>query len=73
VAPPIYDFTWNTVALTGQVNAIEHLLLPAVPEFLGALAAGLVSAAVTWAIQKWRKRGASAVANDGADSFTAGR
>lgn len=57
MATPIHDIAnMDTVILSGQVTSIEHLVVPAVPEFIGALAAMLVSAAVTKALQKWRKR-----------------
>ncbi|MFJ7179478.1 hypothetical protein ACIQXA_24465 [Streptomyces massasporeus] len=57
MATPIHDIAdMDTFVLSGQVTGMEHLVLPAVPEFIGALAAMLVSAAVTKARQKWRKR-----------------
>jgi hypothetical protein len=57
VTTPIHDIAnSDTFILSGQATGIEHLVLPAVPEFIGALAAMLVSAAVTKALQKWRKR-----------------
>ncbi|WP_329382640.1 hypothetical protein OG625_19855 [Streptomyces sp. NBC_01351] len=35
----------------------QHLLLAAVPEFLGALAAALVGAAAAWAWRRLSRRG----------------
>ncbi|MFE3206270.1 hypothetical protein [Embleya sp. NPDC059237] len=54
----------DSVFLSGQVNDIEHLLLPAVPEFIGALAATLVTAVATRALRKWRRRATSETADD---------
>ncbi|MCX5233901.1 hypothetical protein OG824_01445 [Streptomyces prunicolor] len=57
MATPLqYIANLDTLTLSDQVAGIEHVLLPAVPEFIGALLASLVSTAVTWAFQKWRKR-----------------
>jgi hypothetical protein len=65
VATPIHDIaSLVTISLRGQAIGIEHVLLPAVPEFIGALAATLVSAVVTWAFQKWRRRGTPEIVDD---------
>ncbi|MFJ2020910.1 hypothetical protein [Streptomyces nodosus] len=54
MATPIYDIaSMDSVILSSQVTGIEHVILSAVPEFIGALAAALVSSVVTWAFQKW--------------------
>ena len=65
MATRIYDITHtHTVILSGQVTGIEHLLMPAVPEFIGGLAATVVSAAVSWAFRKWRRSGTPTTTDD---------
>ncbi|MFF1548712.1 hypothetical protein [Streptomyces sp. NPDC058291] len=65
MATPIHDIASpDTVTLSGQANGIEHVLLLAVPEFIGGLAAMLVSAVVTWAFQKWRRRDTPDIIDD---------
>ncbi|MFF3466987.1 hypothetical protein [Streptomyces sp. NPDC002619] len=65
MATPIYDIaSVDSVMLSSHVTGIEHVLLPAVPEFIGALAATLVTAVVTWAFAKWRKHDAPKAVED---------
>ncbi|MEU6390169.1 hypothetical protein [Streptomyces sp. NPDC046939] len=65
MATPLHDIaSLGTVTLSDQVASIEHVLLSAMPEFIGALAATLVSAVVTWAFQKWPRRDAPEVRDE---------
>lgn len=41
-----------TATCSGQATTLQDLMLAAVPEFIGGLAATLVIAAVHWAIRK---------------------
>ncbi|MEU9139781.1 hypothetical protein AB0D33_28135 [Streptomyces sp. NPDC048404] len=57
MATPIYDIArMDSVMLSSQVTGIEHVILSAVPEFIGALAATLVSSVGMWAFQKWGRQ-----------------
>ncbi|MEU2873477.1 hypothetical protein ABZ769_30470 [Streptomyces olivoreticuli] len=53
---PIYDIAhMDTLIVSSQAAGIERLLVPAVPEFIGALAATLVSTVIACALKKRRK------------------
>ncbi|MEU4032960.1 hypothetical protein [Streptomyces collinus] len=43
----------TSVMLSSQATGIEHVILAAVPDFIGALAATLGSSMGAWAFQKW--------------------
>ncbi|MFI9765754.1 hypothetical protein ACIHJG_02650 [Streptomyces sp. NPDC052415] len=62
MATPIYDM--DSVMLSSQVTGIEHVILSAVPEFIGALAATLVSSGGMWAFQKWCRQDRSEANED---------